>query len=774
MIGFVNNVVELSCKLDDREDSLYPLAVIYKSDNSVVASYGLSSVASGVYTTRQWIPTTPGYFKIDYNVYSDSSYTTLSEDYNSASELYFITNEYSYQSTLNAVKSQTDKLQFDANSYIKSNVQDKGVLNDPSVVDIDNQLSSTHGSGSWETGSGGSTAAEIADAVWDEPISEHTTAGSFGAKNQRVVPSESVDDYKADISNLALESTTQSIKSQTDKMQFDVNNYLKVNVQDKGVLNDVSVSEIDSQLTSSHGSGNWTTADISGLALETTVQSIKSQTDKLQFDTNNYVKSNIQDKGVLNDPSVVDIDNQLSSTHGSGSWESADVSGLALESSVQSIKSQTDKLQFDSNDYIKANVQDKGVLNDVSASEIDTQLSNSHGSGSWQTADVTNLAQESTVQSIKTQTDKLQFNASNDVKATLDGEPVNLTNDTETQIDDIDTIVRDISGNVSYIISNFAYSSQIPNDLDKVPTSGELALLHGDGSWTTADLTDISNEIDYISSQVTYISSQVSGGTGLTASDVWNYSSRTLTSGTRDSSIDYISSQVTWISSQVSGGTNLTASEVWSYSNRTLTAGTRDSSIDYISSQVGYISSQVSGGTNLTASEVWSYGDRTLTTGTRDSSIDYISSQVAYISSNLKYSGGGGSTYVYTRGKSPWTREKVKQVLDDLKEIKDKLAEVGRKLDEHSELNDALATSCKQSVLDTVTKSIGLIGNLSDITKEQYEELKKNLQKLSTDINHLDTKEDIELLKHELEDIMSLVVKLLPDEELDRLNGYEA
>jgi len=46
------------------------------------------------------------------------------------------------------------------------------------------------------------TAAEIADAVWDEAISGHTGAGSFGAKNQRVVPSETLDDYKADVSGL--------------------------------------------------------------------------------------------------------------------------------------------------------------------------------------------------------------------------------------------------------------------------------------------------------------------------------------------------------------------------------------------------------------------------------------------------------------------------------------------------------------------------------------------------------------------------------------------
>ena len=94
-------------------------------------------------------------------------------------------------------------MQFDSNNYIKANVQDKGVLNDPSVTDIDNQLSSTHGSGSWEGGSGGSCDPEdiwtyssrsltepvditsssqnsIVDKVWDEATADHVSSGTFG------------------------------------------------------------------------------------------------------------------------------------------------------------------------------------------------------------------------------------------------------------------------------------------------------------------------------------------------------------------------------------------------------------------------------------------------------------------------------------------------------------------------------------------------------------------------------------------------------------------
>jgi len=60
----------------------------------------------------------------------------------------------------------------------------------------------------------GASSTDIAAAVWDEAISGHNTSGSFGAKNQKVVPSESVDDYKADVSALALEATLTAIKGE--------------------------------------------------------------------------------------------------------------------------------------------------------------------------------------------------------------------------------------------------------------------------------------------------------------------------------------------------------------------------------------------------------------------------------------------------------------------------------------------------------------------------------------------------------------------------------
>jgi hypothetical protein len=61
-------------------------------------------------------------------------------------------------------------------------------------------------------GVAGDSAAAVANAVWDEAIADHVVGTSFGAKNQKVVPSETIGDYKADIAALALEATLTAMK----------------------------------------------------------------------------------------------------------------------------------------------------------------------------------------------------------------------------------------------------------------------------------------------------------------------------------------------------------------------------------------------------------------------------------------------------------------------------------------------------------------------------------------------------------------------------------
>jgi len=65
------------------------------------------------------------------------------------------------------------------------------------------------------------TVGQIADAVWDEPIADHTTVTQFGGKNQKVVPSETIADYKADVSALALEATLAVVDGIVDSILVD-------------------------------------------------------------------------------------------------------------------------------------------------------------------------------------------------------------------------------------------------------------------------------------------------------------------------------------------------------------------------------------------------------------------------------------------------------------------------------------------------------------------------------------------------------------------------
>jgi len=61
-------------------------------------------------------------------------------------------------------------------------------------------------------GVAGDSASAVADAVWNEQIVDHDAAGSFGLKNQKEVPSETINDYKADLAALALEATLTAMK----------------------------------------------------------------------------------------------------------------------------------------------------------------------------------------------------------------------------------------------------------------------------------------------------------------------------------------------------------------------------------------------------------------------------------------------------------------------------------------------------------------------------------------------------------------------------------
>ena len=125
------------------------------------------------------------------------------------------------QSDITAIKNKTDKLNFnsDATPLVLADVRD---VNDDAVTGVDDFKADVSNLDVAVSTRSSHTPADVADAVWDELIADHTTTGTFGAKNQNLVPSENVDDYKADISAIPANVWSYSTRALTDKTGFEL------------------------------------------------------------------------------------------------------------------------------------------------------------------------------------------------------------------------------------------------------------------------------------------------------------------------------------------------------------------------------------------------------------------------------------------------------------------------------------------------------------------------------------------------------------------------
>lgn len=257
-------------------------------------------------------------------------------------------------SNVDAIKTKTDNLAFDGSGNVHANVQAAGVLNDLSSADVqlvienndldhlvkvapvtpfptsltfidqimnkDNGQTFDRDTDSLEALSDapfkGPQPESIASAVWDTTASVHNSPGTFGSKNQNLVPSETITDYRADVSALALEVTAQGIKIKTDNLPADPTAESIATSNKNEIIAEVDANEVKIDAIQA----DITTIDGKVDVIDGNVDAIKIKTDQLTF-TGANVNANVQDKGVLNDPSAADIDTQLSGTHGAGNWE---------------------------------------------------------------------------------------------------------------------------------------------------------------------------------------------------------------------------------------------------------------------------------------------------------------------------------------------------------------------------------------------------------------------------------------------------------------------
>lgn len=229
------------------------------------------------------------------------------------------------------------------------------------VDEVDAELSTNHGSGSWQTSAltasaidteltanhgTGSWQAADAGAVWSHPTRTLTSFGTLTADIATQVwahGTRTLTSFGTLIANIWTHDTRTLTSFGT--LPADVDTELSVSHGAgswEGGGSAPTVEDIDAQLSATHGAGSWlgtTPAAVWGYSARTL-----TSFGTLIADIWAYVTRTLTGFGTL----ASDVDTQLSGTHGAGSWEGGGAGAPTVE-------------------------------------EIDAELTANHGGGSWQT-----------------------------------------------------------------------------------------------------------------------------------------------------------------------------------------------------------------------------------------------------------------------------------------------------------------------------------------------------------------------------------------------------
>jgi len=147
------------------------------------------------------------------------------------------------------------------------------------------------------------TAGEVADAVWDEAISGHTGGTTFGGKNQNQVPSETIGDYKADVSALASQASVDTIDTVVDAILVDTGTTLPAEHAALATAADLATvdANVDSILVDT---GTTLPAEHAALATAADLATVDANVDSILVDTGTTLPAAI---AALNDLSSADI-----------------------------------------------------------------------------------------------------------------------------------------------------------------------------------------------------------------------------------------------------------------------------------------------------------------------------------------------------------------------------------------------------------------------------------------------------------------------------------
>lgn len=250
------------------------------------------------------------------------------------------------------------------------------------------------------------TAASVADAVWDEAIADHTTATTFGGKNQKVVPSETINDYKADVSGLATTTHVQEVEDKVDTIDGNVDAVLLDTGTDgvkiaSGELSDLA---LEATLTAMKGAG-WT--DETLVALMTAIEAISAGSGATAQEVWEYTTrvltagTNIDISSLATAANLAALDGKVDTVDGIVDAILADTNELQtdltdggrLDLLIDAIKAKTDNLPADPADDSDIDAQLAAIKAETALIVEDT--------GTTIPATLADLALEATLTAIK-------------------------------------------------------------------------------------------------------------------------------------------------------------------------------------------------------------------------------------------------------------------------------------------------------------------------------------------------------------------------------------
>ena len=206
------SALNLELLLPDGNTGKYPQAHVYDSAGSEVAGspFNLTHSANALYRNTAYTPSAVGRYSAVYITYNDSGYSVESTKHGRAKEHFEVDSRIA---EVTAIKAKTDQLTFTGSN-----------------VNADAQVNSD------KTGYALTVAEkdDIVDRTWDEDRVDHTAVGSFGEANQGVVSTtraNNLDNLDVTVSSRESETDAASrfattdgkntaIKAKTDQLLF--------------------------------------------------------------------------------------------------------------------------------------------------------------------------------------------------------------------------------------------------------------------------------------------------------------------------------------------------------------------------------------------------------------------------------------------------------------------------------------------------------------------------------------------------------------------------